>query len=473
MTACALPVLVALAAAAAAPARIVVDPTSVSQVVRGFGGQADYQILGSPGRADGVTRDEYEGVIRECVANGMTWARVGLPAWEDRNDDADPVTANRAYFEEQFAYHYPGLVEHLKHLKSVGIEPLIVFWGFPGWMYGRDGKLKDGVLPEVVENCAVLLEMLREKGASVRYFTIVNEPPWGATIGDPATFAGAACLLGRRIEELGLGVTIVAPDLAGDILRLAPEWVDPLLVEAQPEVHMIALHGYQFSLDAKPEQMVPFHAALRREMAGRGAGGETPEIWYTEYNGHWFGNADNDRRAFGGPCDSWAHGMKVAEMTHWLLRSGVSLAMLWEMYDVRRAVEEDKPKRWGMIKYRTEKWAKRPEYFTLGMYSRFILPGYRIIGCRDISRKPGEGPLALAALGPDEIVVVVANLKDSDDAAELAIAANPARPAEIIQTTEAVPFSRFFRPIRQGLVYLDLPPRSVATVRVPIRAAGP
>jgi hypothetical protein len=444
-----------------------VDPSVLLQTVRGFGGQADYQLLGAPGRADGVTQADYNYVLHECVVNGMTWARVGLPSWEDRNDDDDPARANRDYFDEQFAYHYPGLVEHLTGLKRAGIEPIIVFWGFPDWMFGYGGKLKPGVLPELVENCAVLLVMLQMKGVPVRYFSLVNEPPWGKTIGDPDTFAEAVALLGARLKAMKLDVHLVAPDLSGDIRRLAGGWVEPLLTKAAPYVDVLAFHGYQFSMDAKPEDLQPFHAALGRQIAHRGAEGRTPEIWYTEYNGHWFGNADEDRRAEGGPCDSWAHGIKVAELTHYLLTSGVSLSLLWELYDVRRAVEEQAPKRWGTMKYKTEAWAKRPEYHTLGMYSRFIRPGYRIVGCR--ASRAGA-PLAVAALGPAELVVVLTNPLKTSQTADVAIGVeSEGATAEVRLTTRRSPDTVSYRPLRLGRVWVDMPPLSVATVRVPLK----
>ncbi|MEK7474664.1 MAG: hypothetical protein AAB152_03420 [Candidatus Coatesbacteria bacterium] len=444
-----------------------VDPAVQFQTVRGFGGQADYQLLGPPGRADGVTRADYDHVLRECVVNGVTWARVGLPSWEDRNDDGASGTADHAYFEEQFAYHYPGLVEHLTGLRNAGIEPLVVFWGFPDWMFGPDGKLKPGILPELVENCAVLLAMLQVRGVPVRYFSLVNEPPWGKTIGDPDTFAEAVALLGARLKEMKLDMHIVAPDLAGDIRRLAGGWVEPLLTKAAPYVDALAFHGYQFSMEAKPEDLVPFHAALRGQIENRGAGGRTPEIWYTEYNGHWFGNADEDRRAENGPCDSWEHGIKVAELTHYLLASGVSLSLLWELYDVRRAVEERVPKRWGTMKYKTEEWAKRPEYQTFGMYSRFIRPGYRIVGCR--ASRAGA-PLAVAALGPGELVVVLTNPRTAPDTADIVAGVEPAgATAEVWLTTRRVPFAVSYRPIRTGRIWVDLPPLSMATVRVPLK----
>jgi len=446
---------------------VVVDPAKIFQTMRGFGGQADYQLLGPPGRADGVTRSDYDYVIRECVTNGFTWARVGLPAWEDRNDNDDPANPDPGYFEEQFAYHYPGLIEHLAALREAGIEPIIVFWGFPEWMYGPDGKLKAGALPELVENCAVLLSTLAAKGVPVRYFTLVNEPPWGRTIGDPGTLADAVAMLGDRLKAMKLAVRIVAPDLAGDIRRLAGGWVEALLTKASAYVDVLAFHGYQFSQDASPRDIIPFHAALSRQIAHRGAGGSTPEIWYTEYNGHWFGNADEDRRAEGGPCDTWAHGIKVAELTHYLLTGGVSLPLLWELYDVRRAVEEESPKRWGTMKYKTEKWVKRPEYYTLGMYSRFIRPGFRIVGCRTNS---ASGLLVVAAADPAELVVVLTNPQPVPDSADVEIGVIPeGATAQIWETSPRTPYAVSFRPIRAGRVWVDLPPMSLATIRVPLK----
>jgi hypothetical protein len=161
------------------------------------------------------------------------------------------------------------------------------------------------------------------------------------------------------------------------------------------------------------------------------------------------------------------HGMKMAELTHHLLSTGVNLALVWELYDVRRAIEEKEPKRWGMMKYKTEGWAKRPEYYTVGMYSRFIRPGYRIVGCR--ASRTGA-PLALAALGTRELVVVLNNPTPAASVADVVLGIEPAgSTADVWLTTRRVPFSESWRPIRGGRVYVDLPPLSLATIRVPIQ----
>jgi len=348
------------AAAERAIETVSVDEMRPLQHVDGGGGQADYPLWTIGKQVDHVSSQEIHTLLSQLQLDGVSVARVG--AYGDVIDAAtkDPSDTR-----------LKALVHHIKSLKEKGIKTLFVAW-FPAQETLSKPSKTDAWRDSCVAMYAQLLSYCSDHGAPISYFELQNEPHANLAWWSPDFLGQCGLALAKECEKRGLSVEIIGPDGWDD------DWVAGWAKAMGKRGHIIALKA---GADRRGTREMTAHHVAASVAKCQDAAPFPHRYWLTEYGDWGWGNPDVDRRAENGPCDGTRYGTAMAELTHFYLAAGISCPSIWELYDVRRIDEvagkqtPEPPKRWGMVKYKTEAWRHRAHFDTLGHYYRALIPG--------------------------------------------------------------------------------------------------
>lgn len=402
--------------------KISVDLTRELNTFQGFGGQADSELLSVGVEKDAITQQEYEALMKDVLDLGIRYVRVGVRPTliEPYNDNRDPHEFDWTFYEKRFASSYfQGVFRHIEYLTERGIEPVVVFWGYPSWLKQANNGVQS--ISEKMEEDAVELVIafifyaIKTRGIPIKYVTFVNEPQWLHNTSGPVQHARIVRRLGERFRELEIDVELFEPDCGWSSSSVF--WAKAVLEEAEEYVGPISTHIY----DTKVPSFIPQKVNRLQEIVESTA--EYPKahpIWVGEYTapGIWSGEInqepyDPEQHML---IDDYAYAFRFAEATQYHLEAGVSGLFLWELYDVLR-IGDVQPKRWGAITYKWQGWKKRPLYFAFSMFSKYI-PQDSI----RVYTSTGKGLLASAFKKDGTVVVVIVNLDDSDKEVQVYIA---------------------------------------------------
>ena len=428
-----------------------IDETARQQVVDGAGGQGDYPLWTVGASTDGVSAEGILSLLTQLRDDGVSLARVGAYSDVTQAATSDPGNAVLA-----------GFIRHLQALREHHIGALFVTWYPPTETLGKPAKT-DEWLRSFVDRCAQFLAYCHEHGAPIAFFELQNEPHANRQWWDPAFLGRCGRALAEELERRGLPVEVIGPD-GWDL-----EWVIPWAKAMGDKGHIIALKAgadQRGTREMTAHQVADTIARCQRAVPGE------RRYWLTEYGCWAWGNPDQDRRGEGGPCDGYRYGLAMAELTHYYLRAGISCPSIWELYDVRRIDEvagrnpPQDPKRWGMLKYKTENWEKRSHFYTLGHYFRALEPGATVYDCAS------SGGLLPTAVKSDEgwRVLVCNRFRYPKGAVAKLPSGDWGQAAEWAVTGPDSPYQTFTVPLREGQAAVGLPGYGVGSLI--LRPAG-
>ena len=266
--------------------KVAVDPSRRYQTIEGFG--VNY--------TGPYFRDDQKKMFDLLIDDlGVSMFRVVAyfvySDWEVVNDNADPLSANWAYYDERYSNPvFEASWKGLRDLNSRGIRPVLALMGpAPAWMVeesspppkhsvcrptSSQGRLKPEMYDEFAEEVVTMAVYARRKaGIEFDYFSPLNEtdcyPSEGPRV-DPEEMPKVLAAIARRLDQEGLGdVKLVVAEQA----NIGNDYTGPILNDKQlmKKVGAFAFHTYG-------ERSV----GPQVDAIGRSAYAHAP-VWLTEY----------------------------------------------------------------------------------------------------------------------------------------------------------------------------------------------
>ena len=444
--------------AEAPPARIVIDPGQRHQVIEGFG-------LNYTGP---YFRDDQKAMFDRFIDDlGITMFRVVAyfvySNWEEVNDNADPLAANWAYYDERYSNPvFEASWKGMRYLNSRGIRPVLALMGAPpGWMveplaeapkkegprekrFGRLDPAKYDEFAETVVTMAVYAR--RSAGIEFEYFSPLNEtdcyPNEGPRV-DPPDMPGVLSAIARRMNQEGLGdVRLVVAEQC----NIKNDYIGPMLQtpELMKQVGAFALHSYSDDSVGPAVEKV------------RASGYPRTPVWLTEY-----GSLEDENRTFANEWKEYVLASTRRALT--ALNQGASALFYFNAFDDY----EECMKRhtyYGLYSSAGHVYVPRKRYWATRQLYHFVAPGSERIGASSgtpgltISafRDGGNGTLTLVGVkegGPNHVTV------------SLASGAKPPREWDLYITTPALDCRKVDTIDASGAaVEFDLPAEAVFTL---------
>lgn len=284
--------------------RIALDPAHRHQIIEGFG--VNY--------TGPYFRDEQKKMFDLLIDDlGVSMFRVVAyfvgSDWEVVNDNADPKSANWAYYDERYSNPvFEASWKGLRDLNSRGIRPVLALMGpAPPWMVeesspppkhrvcvpnSRMGRLRPDMYDEFAESVVTMAVYARRKaGIEFDYFSPVNEtdcyPGEGPRI-DPEEMPKVLAAIARRLDQEGLGdVKLVVAEQA----LITNDYIGPILNDKELMKHVGA-----FAVHTYGESSVGPHVAT----VSKSAYANVP-VWLTEYGG-----SDDEDKTPGNEWKDWS-----------------------------------------------------------------------------------------------------------------------------------------------------------------------
>ena len=319
------------------------------------------------------------------------------PGVEVVNDNADPAFTDLSRFDFRWK-RLDGHVEHVLAAKQFG---LTMWYGSPiaieSWMSHSDPA-------EYVEWAMAIIRRWRTQGATLPYWSIVNEPGYKGDL--PATFVrDAVKMLGVKLSAEAIPTRLVIPDDVNPEKALSQAQLilaDPI---ARQYVGAIAFHLY----DAVYPPALPNIGSLG-ELAGLARQYGIP-LWMTEwYTPDWF---------------TWARTMHSMLADYNVAAVDYMWGFLgqWESVGSQLiTITHNGMSYTGFV--------KNKQYWTMGHYSRFIPPG----AVRILATSSDPSVLTTAYLVADRLVVVALNTGGSEKSVQVAFGAGS--PCVQVMTSE-------------------------------------
>ncbi len=320
--------------------------------------------------------------------------------WEVVNDNDDPFTFNRDYYNELYETpKFQKAWDMIQYLNDHGVRDnmmLNLMGRVPAWM--GDSIIKPEFEDEYVEMLVSFLFYAKNtRHLHIGLFGPMNEPDIrkeGPTVG-ARQYAVILRKLVDRMESLGLGdIKIVAPDVAGmdnGIKSYLPDiMADPVIMSHLAHVGLHSYGGYY----APASRFLKLSAY------------PTTSLWMTECNA-WRNGLDD---GILGVYDYNYAAECVSEIID-LIKNGASACLLWEGYD--SYYEHHKPSLfsyWGILGYDpvSKTYAPRKHFYAVSQISKYLTPGSWQIG---VSDTPKEMPL-MAFYNPDTKRVTVSGVNN-------------------------------------------------------------
>lgn len=377
------------------------DPVRRYQLIEGFG--VNY--------TGPYFRDEQKKMFDMLIDDlGVSMFRVVAyfvgSDWEVVNDNADPKSANWAYYDERYSNPvFEASWKGLRDLNSRSIRPVLALMGpAPTWMLeessppprhkvcapgSRMGRLKPEMYDEFAETVVTMAVYARRKaGIEFDYFSPVNEtdcyPHEGPRI-DPEDMPEVLSAIARRLNQEGLGdVKLVA----GEQAVIATDYTGPILAdkELMKQVGAFAVHIYgENSLDSH---------------VGTVSRSQYPHVpvWLTEYGG-----SDDENRTPENEWKDWS--LAVNRRALRALNSGAKALFYFNAFDdyeecLRRHTY------FGLFSSAGHLYSQKKRYYATRQLFHFVTPGsQRIAASTDAKgltvsafRDGGRGTLTLVGV---------------------------------------------------------------------------
>ncbi len=308
------------------------------------------------------------------------------PGVEVVNDNADPAVTELSNFD----FRWKRLDGHVEYVLAARPFGLTTWYGSPiliePWMSHSDPA-------EYVEWAMAIIRRWRSQGATLPYWSIINEPGYAADL-SPAFIRDAVKQIGAKLAAEGIATRMVIPDDADPVVALDRAQVvlaDPV---ARQYVAAIATHLYTGS--GTPQQP-NFNKLSELSTLAKQYG---LPLWMSEwFNPDWFTwaktmhalLADYDVAAIDymwGFFGQWENiGAQLITITH----SGTTYT--------------------GFV--------RNKQYWTMGQFSRFILPG-----AARVQATSSDGSVLITAyVVADQLVLVALNTGGADKSVQVALAA--------------------------------------------------
>lgn len=308
------------------------------------------------------------------------------PGVEPSNDNLDPLSTDLSKFD----FRWKRLDGHVDYAQAAGPYGVTTWFGSPiqleSWMSHSDPA-------EYVEWAMVIIRRWRERGATLPYWSIINEPGFAGDLS--ATFIrDAVKQLGTRLVAEGIPTRLVIPDDLNPERALARAQVVLADPAARQYVGAIAFHLYDLTAPQPQPNTASLSllAALARQYA--------IPLWMTEWsNPDWF---------------TWARTM------HSMLADYDAAAVdyMWGFLGQWESVGSQ------LITINSTGssytgFVKNKQYWATGHWSRFVPPG----AVRIAAVSSDAGVLVDAWLVGDRLVVVALNASGSEKSVQVALAA--------------------------------------------------
>jgi len=433
------------------------EPVSIEvDRIAGFGVNAEPRAWGSDGSS---IRPSIDLMVKDL---GATIFRLGIKRgqsdWEQTNDDADPAHIDWDVFDRYFGTDdFSDLYEYIRYLNGLGVDAIqISAHGLlPAWMGSTE--LLPSMEPEFVESMvAFLLHATTRSDPRInfRWFSPWNEtdlgPPEGIDM-EPEQQVRVATLLVaamRQHPELD-GIRLVMPEALDEATsRLVRERSGPDLLD---EVAAFSSHRYGAGFESD------------------GFRGADPPQWLSEFNA-WVGRCFETE---------WQQGLDIVANVITALRDGFTAAMVWNDFDGPHLHQDDEWQTFGLfaavhpvvgcglIGHPSDAvldsidYQPKPTYRAFWHVARFVRPGAERIalGSTDqtaVAFRNTNGSIVIVGMNPGQATTVVLALDLSDQP--------PSSVVPVISTSEIDRATRDSVAVRDGVVVVDVPARSVYTL---------
>lgn len=319
------------------------------------------------------------------------------PGVEVVNDNADPGITDLS----KFNFAWKRLDAHADYVKAARPLGVTTWFGAP---IGLESWMSHDNPAEYVEWAMAIIRRWRDLGVTMPYWSLANEPGYGANLSG-AFLRDAAKALGARLAAEGIPTRLVVPDdnnPPNALGRARTILADP---EARRYVAAVAVHLY----DAAFPPAHPDTASLG-ELAALAHQNGLP-LWMTEwFNPDWFTWA-RTVHAMLADYDMTAVDYLWGFLGQWE-KVGAQLITITSVGDTYTG------------------WVKNKQYWTTGQWSRFVLPG-----SVRIDAISGDASIkATAWLVEDHLVIVALNVGGGDRSVQFAL--GPGAPCVRTMTAE-------------------------------------
>ena len=384
-------------------ATVTIQGAQTSQVIDGFGVNANYQSWNN---------DELKPVLDAFIDQaGMTLFRVvhDLSDWEASNDNSDPYLMNWAYYTSLYSStDFAKLWDMFAYLNNRGITNGASFdfmgWG-PAWMVNSSTHyLNPGMEEEWAEMIASLLVYARNtRGLQFSLVGPNNEPELYAegVRMNVTTYTNALHRLALKLDTNGLSdLRFVAPDCSQGGTTYMPQMIaDPVIMA---KLKHFGIHSYGG--------------------AGSGSAGVLSFIqsspypdrtfWMTEFNVPCSGCDTGSKGTY-----DWTYCRGTADYLLNHLLNGASAGLVWEGYDSIYAHHSYNWSFWGLFSVDNQNaavktYTARKNFYTVSQISKFVRPGAQRIGVSG-STSPFSPLLAFKHTGLGQITIVGINTSSS------------------------------------------------------------
>lgn len=402
-------------------ARVTVNLKSRNQVIDGFG--MTWRVWNDPHlsnqgqSATTVPAAAQAAILKNLYQTlGLTRARPFLDpgaeqaagaAWDFRRTDAHAALIQQA--------------------RRFGLETVL-----PAPVYLETWILQSRSSSAYVDWAMTVLQRLRADGATVPYYSPLNEPQIDGDF-PPSWMHDVVVGLGGRLRAAGLETKLVIPDDENptDAYRRAVAVLeDP---NARRYVGALAYHIYKWSTD---------DVVRMRQLARRY---ELP-LWMTEYSSPSYLD--------------WSSSFEWAVQMHTLLTTGGVNAVdyLWGFFG-----SWTQPNTMLSISFRNgvyQSYTPMPTYWITGQYSRYVRPGSRRVGATS-----SNGVLASGYVQGKHVVTVLLNPSGSPQTARISFTGGFVRGAVRAVQSSASEHWTELPALRaaNGTLSTTLPPQSITT----------
>lgn len=421
----------------------VVDWDDERQPVDGFGGAFPFHKAGSVQRLGEPLASEMLDLVFDDEAGiGLDMARVmvgdgGVGTWGDQLYDGPTQTIQPE--PGSFVWDQPNWDEVkddfdeyqiwlMREAQARGVDTILASaWSAPAWMKengsvvrtadGAPNRLRDDMYDEFATYLAeYVLGYEREFGITITHVSPTNEPDvttgYSSSLWTPEELrVFVRDHLGPTFDQRGVEAEIVL----GEGVRFDESFALPAITDpaANRYVDVVAAHGYAGLIDGAT-RAAPDAFATSQELGKR--------IWQTEYmnqgsprNGLFVNNTITD-------------GLRYAELIGNLFNETGTSAYFWwwpvanngaDGSDLIRLVNDGSPQSGNPTETGEYRIFKR--YYAIGQYSRFVDPGYVLLGT---TPQPAPGVTVTGFKDPrtGDFTVVVVNENPQDVEVDLSLA---------------------------------------------------
>jgi O-glycosyl hydrolase len=403
---------------AAAPVRIIVQPSRVRQEFQGMGcGAIFYEghiTSLAAGHKDDRQRELYDDMFAKVPTRYLQL--MIRPTHEPQNDNADPFEPafDPANFKD--CEHTLAIAKAAKERRA-DIEFFATLYTPPAWMKTNDAEsgggkghpatLKPKMELELGEYAWSFLGHMARRGVVVKYLAIANEPDWAHDQPGCAFTAEAYADLFRAVGQYLEKMAVKYPDVPRAILvgpntlsapGAAKSYVPLMLARAGKYAEVLATHDY----DPRGDRF----GDLQRLGGGRRA------VWMTE----WCWRSEDQSP---GQINA---GTEYAREMHDVFSGGANVFMAYDWaYPPRKGGEALIHIDWG------NDYTLTKPYWVFRQWATPLVPGMHVVDASASGTGAGS-VLPTAFLSADKRTLVVHVVNTSDAEAGIVLAIQGARP---------------------------------------------